>query len=303
MLPYSFLPGGPDKYRGVFYFDPETMEPLINQPGPVEGLTKWAEAFKFAPPGSLSYEFVETGNALHQGDCVQELEWLEMAQWANMATGKNIRTQIRGKLGYAQPPGSKKVWDRENGKWADFPEVNYKPVNAWGGWNTFIMKNSKNIQAAYDFCKWFQSPQHSLISVICPDIGQSAWRISHYTNRDAWKSPAVEGNKDAKYGEPGYIGDDITLDGFLMKPEYIDADAYLDAMWTVGKAGFVGLRIPGAPEYEDALEIAGQKAISGEMKPKDALDECYDAWIKITDRLGKEKQLKSYRIYLGLEKV
>jgi len=65
----------------------------------------------------------------------------------------------------------------------------------------------------------------------------------------------------------------------------------------------VGLRIPGAPEYEDALEIAGQKAISGEMKPKDALDECYDAWIKITDRLGKEKQLKNYRIYLGLEKV
>ncbi|WP_455367243.1 ABC transporter substrate-binding protein [[Eubacterium] cellulosolvens] len=301
MLPKSYLPGGPDKYRGVFYFDPETMEPLINQPGCVRGLELWAEVFNYAPPGSLTYEFVETGNALHQGDVAQEIEWLEMGQWANMSTGANIRTQIRGKLGYAIPPGSREVWDREKGEWRDMGDVNYKPINAWGAWVTYIFKTSKNKEAAYDYAKWTQSPAHSLILVMCPDVGQNPWRISHFTNRDAWKAPEVLGDKNAKYGEPGYIGDDASLEGFLMKPQYIDGDQMLDAIWDVGHAGYVALRIPGAAEYEDALDIAGQKAISGEMKPQAALDECYDEWDRITNRLDRDKQLEAYLVYLGMK--
>jgi len=57
--PMTILPGGPDKYHGVFHFDPETMEPLINSPGCIKAL----EEFKYivqkcSPPGVLANEFV-----------------------------------------------------------------------------------------------------------------------------------------------------------------------------------------------------------------------------------------------------
>ena len=40
---------------GGFFFDLETMEPLINGPGFVEALTDWVEATKYVPPGGINF--------------------------------------------------------------------------------------------------------------------------------------------------------------------------------------------------------------------------------------------------------
>jgi multiple sugar transport system substrate-binding protein len=60
------------------------------------------------------------------------------------------------------------------------------------------------------------------------------------------------------------------------------------------------LRIPGIPEYKDALEIAVTKALVGEATPQEALDQAATEWDAITDRLGREQQAQYYRESLGI---
>jgi multiple sugar transport system substrate-binding protein len=43
------------RVKGGFFFDLETMEPLINGPGFVEALTDWVEATKYVPPGGINF--------------------------------------------------------------------------------------------------------------------------------------------------------------------------------------------------------------------------------------------------------
>ncbi|MDE0189558.1 MAG: ABC transporter substrate-binding protein, partial [bacterium] len=60
------------------------------------------------------------------------------------------------------------------------------------------------------------------------------------------------------------------------------------------------MRLPGFPEYKDALELAVSEALSGQHSAQEALDEAADKWNEITDRLGRDEQLRIYREALGL---
>ena len=54
------------------------------------------------------------------------------------------------------------------------------------------------------------------------------------------------------------------------------------------------------PEYKDALELAVSEALSGQAGAQEALDEAAETWNEITDRLGRDEQLRIYREALGL---
>ena len=58
------------------------------------------------------------------------------------------------------------------------------------------------------------------------------------------------------------------------------------------KVGFPDLNIPGAAQYLDALDLAVNKALSGEADPKAALDAAAEDWKGITERLGADNQKK-----------
>jgi multiple sugar transport system substrate-binding protein len=62
----------------------------------------------------------------------------------------------------------------------------------------------------------------------------------------------------------------------------------------------VDLRITGAAEYFDALDTQLARAVAGEVTAQEALDQVAKDWEAITDRLGREQQIKLYRQMLGL---
>ena len=51
---------------------------------------------------------------------------------------------------------------------------------------------------------------------------------------------------------------------------------------------------PGGSEYTGAVGIAVAKALAGEAKPQEAMDEAAAKWEEITDRLGRDTQKKAY---------
>ena len=64
---------------------------------------------------------------------------------------------------------------------------------------------------------------------------------------------------------------------------------------------FEYFKIPGAAEYNLALEIALQQALTGQVSAKAALDGVAEQWKTITDRLGVESQKEAYRLTIGLQ--
>jgi multiple sugar transport system substrate-binding protein len=75
-----------------------------------------------------------------------------------------------------------------------------------------------------------------------------------------------------------------------------DAIVYLNAYYAnlVLPKQEIYLRIPGAAEYWHELDVRVYSVLAGQAKPKEALDDIYQAWEKITDRLGRESQKKLY---------
>ncbi len=272
---YSVLPGGPDKYHGVLYFDPETMEPLINQEGFVKGLTLYRDMAKFGPPGMGGWDVSQIRASAPAGNIAM---WMEWGSFPGLCEDPQVAApEMIGNCGTAIRPGSKEVWDREAQSWAEMDEVNYVPVLCFGGWVAAIADSCENKDAAYDFLKFMCSPETSIKDVTRGDSGYNVYRFSHVENLDAWV--------EAGFGEQ-------------------DAQEYLAAVQADMENPNVltDLRIPGKPEYVDTvLDLYVSKALAGEMEPKEALDTIYEEWEKITERLGREEQLKAYRTMLGLE--
>ena len=63
--------------------------------------------------------------------------------------------------------------------------------------------------------------------------------------------------------------------------------------------GYPEIFIPGAAQYEDALDLHVNKALAGQETPKQALDATAKEWDAITEKLGRAKQIDLWRKALG----
>jgi multiple sugar transport system substrate-binding protein len=126
--------------------------------------------------------------------------------------------------------------------------------------------------------------------------------------------PKNSKHADAAYFMAKYISDDVSrfnvstpLDGLdpyrysQLKPKYYkefkpaDAKKYLATVKGALEHGFPEIYIPGAAQYEDALDLAVNKAISGQKNPAAALHDAAKAWNAITDKLDKKHQTALWR--------
>src|SRR6266498_3968369 len=126
--------------------------------------------------------------------------------------------------------------------------------------------------------------------------------------------PKNSKHADAAYFMAKYISDDVSrfnvstpLDGLdpyrysQLKPKYYkefkpaDAKKYLATVKGALEHGFPEIYIPGAAQYEDALDLAVNKAISGQKNPAAALHDAAKAWNVITDKLDKKHQTALWR--------
>jgi multiple sugar transport system substrate-binding protein len=134
--------------------------------------------------------------------------------------------------------------------------------SAWVG---SICKDSKNPDATYEVLKYMFGPGPvNLNHLMDPTIGWDAFRYSHF-NSPEWrqKVPGIE--------------------------KYLEIE--LEAL----KQGYPMLKIPGAFEYNDVLDLNVSKYLAGDFKSaKEALDVVASNWSELNNKFGLNKQKEFY---------
>jgi hypothetical protein len=54
------------------------------------------------------------------------------------------------------------------------------------------------------------------------------------------------------------------------------------------------ITVPGWPEFQEAIDTELSNAITGKKTAENALNDCYDKWVKLIDKYGKANIMKWY---------
>lgn len=152
---------------GAVYFD-ENMEPLINGKNAIAAADNLVQTAKFSPPGSNSFGYQETENALVKGDVALSINWSS----AYRTSTNPAKSTTVGRIGTAVTPAA-----MVNG------QLNRRDALCTG-WSQCVPKYSKNIEAA-TYIVWFYSqPAVHTAHIIDPDTGVDAYRVSSLDNEE-----------------------------------------------------------------------------------------------------------------------
>lgn len=261
----------PPTFPGAQFFDPDTMQAQIDNPGWVRAVREYLEIRAFCPPQSRDQGIVEARRAFLSGQTAMILDWGDTAQLANDPE----LSRIRGKVGYFVLPGSRQVWNGRDWRWERTDEVHKAPFLAFGGWVASVPANSRHPEAAWDYILWLGSAENSLHDVVTAGTGINPYRLTHFSEIDTWNRAFPQGA----------------------------ASEYLEVLRTSLDSPNVApdLRIPGFHQYTAALEegLAGLLRAEGEVE--ETLHRVAETWEGITDRLGRKRQLALYRTAMGLD--
>ncbi|MDE0600931.1 MAG: extracellular solute-binding protein [bacterium] len=252
-----------------FFFDPETMEPRINNPGFVRALEDWGAVIEYGPPGMLNFGWIENALSFVGGLAAQDIQWGDIGPMS-----KSPDSVVEGAVGYGPAPGADEYWDPVAEEWASGDGPNKAPFLGFGGWFNLVPATSNHLAAAFDLASFLGSPAVLAEAAVTAGTGVNPGTAATL-DVDLWVSA-------------GWPED--------------EAKAYTDAIRASldHPNAVFDMRLPGFPEYKDALELAVSEALSGQHSAQDALDEAADKWNEITDRLGRDEQLRIYREALGL---
>lgn len=256
----------------AFFFDPETMDPRINNEGFVAALEYIVDLHQFMPPDNPTLDWIGNVQAFASGLAAMDIQWADVGV---MAYDPDFSI-VAGKVGYALTPGSMKTFDARTGEWATFDTPNYAPYIAYGGWHNIIPANAKSKEAAIDLAAYLTSPEIMTYAAVTPGSGVNPARVSTLENTTAWLGV-------------GFPDEKAVADFLAIQLESMNHPNVI-----------FQLRLPGYIQYQDALELAISKAVAGQATPQEALDEAAAAWNEITERLGRESQLKLYRQSISL---
>ena len=256
--------------KGGFYFDLDTMEPLVNTPGWVEALKDFVAAQDLYPKGGQSMSFFDTITTFGRGNVVFTDSWDDPFVEA-MEPGNPLRNKVAAALS----PGSRKVWNRNTGKWDNFPDVNYVPYIVYG-WTAGVAKSSRYKEAAFDFLGFYANHRNHRADLHVGRFGMNPFRRSD-------------------------LDPHLWIDGAGWDPAV--AKSYVDTLEAQAKSSnrVLDLRIIRGQEYVHLLAIGVYRAISGRDSPQTALDAVAERWRMLTQRIGVDRQREAYRNLVRFE--
>jgi multiple sugar transport system substrate-binding protein len=262
---YSKNPNTP----GGFFFDLETMKPLINGPGFVEALSDWVEATKYVPPGGINFGLGDEINSFGGGQTLFSFSWDDAFVKA-MEDGSPIKNMV----GAAPLPGADRVWNRLSGDWDK--GFNQAPYIVWG-WAAAVAKDSEDHDVAFDYLCFFANDANHQADIAIGRFGVNPFKKSDfvpsiYVERQGW---------DQKIAE-----------------EY--TQTLLDMEENSTNRVFP-LRVPGVFQFTSAIATGTSKALAGQLSPQEALDEVAAEWEKIVKRVGADNVRKAYAVGVALE--
>ncbi len=254
---------------GGFYFDLETMEPLINNPGFVEALDDWVEATKYVPPGGINFGLGDEINSFGGGQTLFSFSW-DDAFVAAMEDG----SPIKNKVGAAPLPGAEKVWNREDGSW-DIGH-NQAPYIVWG-WAVGVAGKSKNQEMAFDYLCFFANGANHRADIAIGRFGVNPFKKSDF--------------------DPQIYIDHQGWDPLIAK----SYAATIVGMEEFNTNRVFPLRVPGIFQFTSAVAVGTSKALAGQLSSQEALDEVAAEWNKILDRVGRDVVREAYAVGVKLE--
>ena len=264
------------KYPGEknWLFD-ENMKPLVNNPAWVRAIQDVIDALPSEPADQINADPGTTAFQQFLPGTGSLLEW-----WGDIGSMANTSdTSVIGKVvDFDILPGSDDVYNFRKGQWEKLPSgPNRAPNMAYLGWGIYVMKrvdgDEKRHKAAWSAAAHLGGKDLSMWTAAYPS-GFQPYRKSH-TNIDLW----VLAGYDRKY---------ITS---YMKSQ---SDSYNHPNSAIEP------RIPGIFQYYSIAEDELQKTFAGKQSAQQGADNVAAAWDKLTDKLGRENQIKYYRIAMGL---
>ena len=264
------------KYPGEknWLFD-ENMKPQVNNPAFVRAIQDVVDALPFEPADQINADPNTTGFQQFLTGTGSLLEW-----WGDIGTvAKTSDTATIGdELSFDILPASDDVYNFRTGKWETLASgPNVAPNMAYLGWGIYVMKtvdaDPKRQKAAWSAAAHLGGKDLSMWTAAYPS-GFQPYRKSH-ANIDLW----VLGGYDRKY---------ITSYMNSQSTSYDHPNSAIEP------------RIPGIFQYYSIAEDELQKIYAGKESAQAGADKIAAAWEALTDKLGRDNQVKYYRIAMGL---
>jgi multiple sugar transport system substrate-binding protein len=259
----------------AFLFEPDTMKPMVNNPGWVRAIQDVIDCLPSEPADQLNADPGTTGFQQFLAGTGSMLSW-----WGDI--GSNVNTNdssvIQGKTAFDILPGSPDVYNHAAGKWETLASgPNFAPNMAYIGWGIYVMArvdaDPKKQKAAWSLAAHLGGKDISLWMAAYPS-GFQPYRQSHF-NIPEWVGA-------------GY--DEAFISNYLAS----EANSYNHPNAAIEP------RIPGIFQYYSEAEDILSNIYAGKMSAQEGADAIAAAWEKRTDQLGRENQIKLYKASLGM---
>ena len=259
----------------AWLFDIDTMKPRVNNPAWVRAIQDVIDALPSEPADQINADPGTTGFQQFLAGTGSMLAW-----WGDI--GSNAKTSdssvIGDVVGFSILPGSDDVYNSKTGKWDKLPSgPNYSPNCAYLGWGVYVMarvdSDPAKQKAAWSAAAHLGGKDLSLWTAAYPS-GFQPYRNSHF-NIPEWVAA-------------GY--DEAFITSYLKS----EGDSYNHPNAAIEP------RIPGIFQYYSVAEDELQKIFAGGSTAQAGADAIAAAWEKITDKIGRDSQIKLYKASLGL---
>ncbi|HEY9063813.1 MAG TPA: extracellular solute-binding protein [Burkholderiaceae bacterium] len=270
--PFVIGPANPTTY----WFDPQTMKPLIESPGHVRALSALVDLVRFGPRDMLNWDLGQSWDHFLAGRAALTFTWGDLG-----ALAQDKGSKVRGKIGSAPLPGTAEYYDIGQRQWVRSAQPNVVGNTTGGSWAGVISKYSKAPEATYYLLALMATKEKSQVYAVRGFDGIDPGRTYHFLPPDG--TGRIETYLNAGWDEN-------------------DVRDYLHAYFATfsNKLQFPYLRIPGAFSYWQALDVHLGEAVAGQLSPEAALKATAVDFEEITLRLGRDRQRQVYRASLGL---
>ena len=262
----------PDDPAWLFDLD---MTPRINNPAWVRAIQDVIDALPYQPADQLNADPGTTAFQQFLAGTGSMLSW-----WGDV--GSNARTSdgsvIGDVVGFDILPGSDDVYNASTGEWETLATgPNFAPNMAYIGWGIYVMarvdSDPVKHKAAWSAAAHLGGKDLSLWASAYPS-GFQPYRNSHF-NIEEWIAGGYDGD---------FIGNYLASE----TNSYNHPNAAIEP------------RIPGIFQYYSVAEDELARIFAGEFPAQEGADRIAAAWERITDQIGRERQIGLYKASLGL---
>jgi multiple sugar transport system substrate-binding protein len=267
------------KFDNVYWFDPDTMDPLINQPGHVRALEFLQELAATGQEAQFGWQLGDAWDNFLGGNAIATFSWGDVGSLSQNPE----RSVIKGNLGATPILCSEEWYDRETSEFVtDAENPNCIGNTTGGSWHPTMSAFTENPELTYYFMSMLANPT-----------------INFYNATTGWQG--IDPCCTYQLYEPrgSATSEDYTAVGF----DAGDMERYINAYGSNvydKPTSLTYLRIPGTLEYiQETLDIHLSEAMTGQSTAQEALDATAEDWRGITEELGVDSQLAIYQAAIG----